>query len=101
MPDAGNAADLSEGQKAAVLKASTAPLVVLTGGPGCGKTFATKAIVQLWTTQQKDVRLAAPTGAALLPSWYYHSCHMIGKPKARGPWGIHAGCLQPDLRALL
>lgn len=55
---------LSDGQKAAVLKASTAPLIVLTGGPGCGKTFATKAIVQLWQSQGKDIRLAAPTGRA-------------------------------------
>ncbi|BDA44925.1 probable recBCD enzyme subunit RecD at C-terminar half [Coccomyxa sp. Obi] len=60
----GNAAALSEGQKAAVWKASTAPLVVLTGGPGCGKTFATKAIVQVWAQQRKDIRLAAPTGRA-------------------------------------
>ncbi|CAL8469331.1 g8872 [Coccomyxa elongata] len=60
----GNAADLNEGQKAAVWKASTAPLVVLTGGPGCGKTFATKAIVQVWAQQHKDIRLAAPTGRA-------------------------------------
>ena len=44
------------------MRASRAPLIVLTGGPGCGKTFATKAIVQLWQSQQKDVRLAAPTG---------------------------------------
>ena len=54
--------DLSEGQRAAVLRASTAPLVVLTGGPGCGKTFATRAIVELWASQGKHVRLAAPTG---------------------------------------
>lgn len=47
-----------------MLQASTAPLVVLTGGPGCGKTFATKTIVRLWDKQQKDIRLAAPTGAA-------------------------------------
>ena len=54
--------DLSEGQRAAVLRASTAPLVVLTGGPGCGKTFATRAIVELWASQGKHIRLAAPTG---------------------------------------
>ena len=59
---AGKESPLSEGQKAAVMRASRAPLIVLTGGPGCGKTFATKAIVQLWQSQQKDIRLAAPTG---------------------------------------
>ena len=45
------------------MRASRAPLIVLTGGPGCGKTFATKAIVQLWDSQKKDIRLAAPTGS--------------------------------------
>ena len=60
---AGREVELSEGQRAAVVRASSAPLVVLTGGPGCGKTFATRAIVQLWSGQGKDIRLAAPTGA--------------------------------------
>ena len=69
--------DLSEGQRAAVLRASTAPLVVLTGGPGCGKTFATRAIVELWAAQGKHVRLAAPTGAALshvIPLYDHQQC---------------------------
>ena len=60
-----------------MLKASTAPLVVLTGGPGCGKTFATKAIVQLWGQQQKDIRLAAPTGAAFLPQTLHAFISML------------------------
>ena len=55
------------------MRASRAPLIVLTGGPGCGKTFATKAIVQLWQSQQKDVRLAAPTG---------HSRPFYNRPQA-------------------
>ncbi len=71
------------------MRASRAPLIVLTGGPGCGKTFATKAIVQLWQSQQKDVRLAAPTGhshashdrpqAARLscPHRLWHSQHIV------------------------
>ncbi len=71
----GCAGELNDGQKAAVLKASTAPLVVLTGGPGCGKTFATKAIVQLWQSQGKDIRLAAPTGASLVPFPLYTHAH--------------------------
>ncbi len=61
----GKETPLSEGQRAALLRASRAPLIVLTGGPGCGKTFATKAIVQLWVSQGKDVKLAAPTGQRL------------------------------------
>ncbi len=59
-------------------KASTAPLVVLTGGPGCGKTFATKAIVQVWAQQRKDIRLAAPTGAAPCSAApYYMPCSIM------------------------
>lgn len=42
--------------------ASDAPLMVLTGGPGCGKTTAVQTIVKLWCAQRKMVRIAAPTG---------------------------------------
>ncbi len=67
--------ELSEGQRAAVLRASTAPAVVLTGGPGCGKTFTTRAIVELWRSLGKDLRLAAPTGArARSPCCRMHAC---------------------------
>ncbi|WP_053405724.1 AAA family ATPase [Persicobacter sp. CCB-QB2] len=37
---------------------------VLTGGPGCGKTTTTKAIVQLAVAMGRKVLLAAPTGRA-------------------------------------
>jgi exodeoxyribonuclease V alpha subunit len=37
---------------------------VLTGGPGCGKTFTTKTIVALWRAMGKSIVLAAPTGRA-------------------------------------
>lgn len=57
--------------------AASAPIMVLTGGPGCGKTFATATIVKLWRAMRMgkdrkessnfDVRLCAPTGAALDP----------------------------------
>lgn len=53
---------LSEGQRAAVRAASTAPILVLTGGPGCGKTYTTATIVKLWSAMKKEVKLAAPTG---------------------------------------
>ena len=53
---------LSEGQRAAVLQAATAPVLVLTGGPGCGKTTTTKHIVSMWHKLGKAVKLCAPTG---------------------------------------
>lgn len=37
---------------------------ILTGGPGCGKTTTTKAIVKLILAMKKHVQLAAPTGRA-------------------------------------
>ena len=53
---------LSQGQRAAVQAASNAPILVLTGGPGCGKTYTTATIVKLWSAMNKHVKLAAPTG---------------------------------------
>lgn len=38
--------------------------MVLTGGPGCGKTSVVQTIVKLWGAQGKLVRICAPTGAA-------------------------------------
>ena len=39
-----------------------APVLVLTGGPGCGKTTTTKHIVSMWHKLGKAVNLCAPTG---------------------------------------
>ncbi|KAK9822626.1 hypothetical protein WJX81_000268 [Elliptochloris bilobata] len=55
---------LSDGQRTAVAQASVAPVMVLTGGPGCGKTFTTRTIVKLWRAMGKRVCMAAPTGRA-------------------------------------
>ncbi|KAL4458529.1 hypothetical protein ABPG75_013394 [Micractinium tetrahymenae] len=55
---------LNAGQARAIELASDAPLMVLTGGPGCGKTTVVQTIVKLWCAQRKMVRIAAPTGRA-------------------------------------
>lgn len=55
---------LSEGQRQAVMQAATAPVCILTGGPGCGKTTTTKYIVDLWEGLGKKLALCAPTGRA-------------------------------------
>ena len=55
---------LSEEQRYAVELAASSRLLVLTGGPGCGKTFTTKAVVDLWRAMGKTILLAAPTGRA-------------------------------------
>jgi exodeoxyribonuclease V alpha subunit len=38
--------------------------MILTGGPGTGKTFTTRTIVALWKAMGKSIGLAAPTGRA-------------------------------------
>ncbi|CAI5478080.1 unnamed protein product [Closterium sp. Yama58-4] len=55
---------LTAEQCAAVEAAALAHVMVLTGGPGCGKTYTTRLITRLWTAQDKQVMLCAPTGRA-------------------------------------
>ncbi|CAI5502640.1 unnamed protein product [Closterium sp. Naga37s-1] len=55
---------LTAQQCAAVEAAALAHVMVLTGGPGCGKTYTTRLITRLWTAQGKQVMLCAPTGRA-------------------------------------
>jgi exodeoxyribonuclease V alpha subunit len=55
---------LSQQQRHAVELAATSRLLVLTGGPGTGKTFTTRTIVDLWRAMGKSIGLSAPTGRA-------------------------------------
>jgi exodeoxyribonuclease V alpha subunit len=55
---------LSEQQQEAVETAAYSRAMILTGGPGCGKTFVTRTIVELWKAMGKTIALAAPTGRA-------------------------------------
>jgi exodeoxyribonuclease V alpha subunit len=56
--------ELAEEQRAAVLRAAEAPLLVITGGPGVGKTTIVKAILTTFDRAGIVTRLAAPTGRA-------------------------------------
>jgi exodeoxyribonuclease V alpha subunit len=56
--------ELSEQQKAAVSVASEQRIVVITGGPGVGKTTLVRAIVEVFESAKLEVHLAAPTGRA-------------------------------------
>src|SRR6185437_1458357 len=58
----GNA--LAPEQEQAVRLALTSRLAVLTGGPGCGKSFTVRSIVELARAKRAKVVLAAPTGRA-------------------------------------
>jgi exodeoxyribonuclease V alpha subunit len=55
---------LSDEQALAVRIALTAPVSLITGGPGCGKSFLVKSIVDVLTKFNYDFALAAPTGRA-------------------------------------
>ncbi|MET9425233.1 ATP-dependent RecD-like DNA helicase [Streptomyces sp. NPDC006540] len=57
-------AKLAPEQEAAVRLALTAKVAVLTGGPGCGKSFTVRSIVELARAKKAKVVLAAPTGRA-------------------------------------
>ncbi len=57
-------ADLAPGQEQAVRLALTERVAVLTGGPGCGKSFTVRSIVELASARNAKVVLAAPTGRA-------------------------------------
>ena len=51
-------------QRRAVEVATTSKLMVLTGGPGTGKTTILKAIIEVFANHKAKILLAAPTGRA-------------------------------------
>lgn len=53
-----------EQQRLAIATAAKKGLLVLTGGPGTGKTTAIKGIINIFEKQRLDIALAAPTGRA-------------------------------------
>ncbi|GAA1562911.1 ATP-dependent RecD-like DNA helicase [Streptomyces globosus] len=57
-------AELAPEQRDAVRLALTRKVAVLTGGPGCGKSFTVRSIVELARAKKAKVVLAAPTGRA-------------------------------------
>ncbi|MEU2181466.1 SF1B family DNA helicase RecD2 [Streptomyces thermolilacinus] len=57
-------AELAPEQEAAVRLALTRKVAVLTGGPGCGKSFTVRSVVELARAKKAKVLLAAPTGRA-------------------------------------
>ncbi|MFE3186785.1 ATP-dependent RecD-like DNA helicase [Streptomyces violascens] len=57
-------AELAPEQQEAVKLALTSKVAVLTGGPGCGKSFTVRSVVELARAKKAKVVLAAPTGRA-------------------------------------
>ena len=56
--------ELAPEQANAVRLALTAKVAVLTGGPGCGKSFTVRSVVELARAKGAKIVLAAPTGRA-------------------------------------
>lgn len=54
----------AEEQRCAVATALRGGLMVLTGGPGTGKTTITRAIVEVYSRKDRHILLASPTGRA-------------------------------------
>ncbi len=55
---------LSERQKDAIRAVSENKLLIITGGPGTGKTMVINAIIRIFSKIGADILLAAPTGRA-------------------------------------
>ena len=56
--------ELAQNQRQAVQEALTKGILVITGGPGTGKTTTIKTIIQIFEKKGLSVLLAAPTGRA-------------------------------------
>ena len=56
--------ELHENQKQAILAGANEPVVVITGGPGTGKTTIIKAILKIFKSAKIKCMLMAPTGRA-------------------------------------
>lgn len=56
--------ELDELQREAVAKAANSGVLVMTGGPGTGKTTTINAIIRYFEQDFKEIILAAPTGRA-------------------------------------
>lgn len=62
--ESANGIQYGEHQREAILRALSDGILILTGGPGTGKTTTIKAIITLLEQQKQEFALAAPTGRA-------------------------------------
>ena len=56
--------ELAPAQRQAIVQANTSRVLVMTGGPGTGKTTLVRGLLHLCRHAELEVRLAAPTGRA-------------------------------------
>lgn len=55
---------LAQGQREAIRQAVTRKVLIVTGGPGVGKTTIVRGILEIFQAKKLKCRLAAPTGRA-------------------------------------
>lgn len=60
----GTGMELDDMQRMAVFEAAKNGLLIITGGPGTGKTTTIKTIISFFEMEGMEIRLAAPTGRA-------------------------------------
>lgn len=56
--------DLAKNQKEAIVQALSEKLMVITGGPGTGKTTLVKTLIKVLESKKLEIKLCAPTGRA-------------------------------------
>jgi len=56
--------ELDDMQKQAVIEAARNGVLIITGGPGTGKTTTINTMIKYFEDEELDIRLAAPTGRA-------------------------------------
>lgn len=89
-----SASDLSDEQWGAIRFVANAPVSILTGAPGTGKTATIKALLDIFVQAGYRVRLAAPTGRAAQrlkevtghPAHTLHRMLRTNRPEARSIW---------------
>ena len=86
---------LSDTQWSAVIQAATKRIVVITGGPGTGKTTIVKAILYVLRKQGEGVLMAAPTGRAAKrmaesTGWEARTIHRLLEYHPDEGWRINA-----------
>lgn len=89
--------ELDEKQRQAVVQAVRQGLLILTGGPGTGKTTTINAMIRFFESEGLDIYLAAPTGRAAkrmteATGYEAQTIHRLlevsGNPEEDGPSGF-------------